>query len=242
MGAIMAAGAIGAAAIGPAISGAFGLGGSAMQASFLKKQQEDAQDFWKYQTVSGPGLQRQGLEDAGYNPLMALGMKPMGTAPAIGGGISNPLEAAANSAKDLGLKYEQIKMQKQQIKTQTQVEKGASADADIKTATANFYRRNPKLAVILDRMPDGMYKSAVTAAIMAGKGQDEILDLMSKGANSAQGIGAELIDWFKGLTGRKGSGIEVERPDSGIINKGATSAKSVVLEKLKNWIKGIFKE
>jgi hypothetical protein len=113
--------AIAAGLQGLATLGAAGInvGGQGNQIAAAKEHREDLQDFQYQYTKDRWKLNREGLEAAGYNPLLALGVNPNAGGPVSGmspGGLGEASQAVAKSpgmASQINLQSKQGKATQQ---------------------------------------------------------------------------------------------------------------------------------
>lgn len=130
--ALMALGAAG----GGAMDTGFGILGTAYQGhvnrDLMSHQDTLNKANYHYQMTQGPSLYRQGLEAAGYNPLLALGNLPSGSMGAVSGSsVSAPQVHSSAMSNYTALKQSRILDSEASIAKSEAASAKAQSEADI---------------------------------------------------------------------------------------------------------------
>lgn len=133
----------------------FGLSRAAakLDQDIAKENREDLQRFQYEYTRDRWQLNREGLEAAGYNPLLALGISPNAGGPVVG--TSGSSAQSADPAGEFA-KVNSAKLLTEQTKTQEEITERTNADTDVRKseavaarAMAQLWKDDPKGTAVL---------------------------------------------------------------------------------------------
>lgn len=197
----------------------FDAANSGVQYGANKKAAGDSWDRYKNSLTRGPGYMRQGLEAAGFNPLLAVGN------PGLLGGKSSPQQGVSRGNTDsvrAGKLKPETELLKQQTATSaaTQDREGAtsrllaSQETKARLEADAIYATLPRMHAEADFARSDLGRNLIigaTANRYATDASPSIKSVFGGGLTSAATYGPDLMKRFSKAIGRQSEKSQQER-------------------------------